>query len=139
MMTTDTPKTWRREIGEGLIAAGLLLQASITVRALTPDYLSAEAATRIPGALTGMLVVLYANALPKTLSPLSRMRCDPGAEQALRRLVGWSLTVGGLGYTAAWIAAPIDSALALSTSMLGASVVLVILRVASHMRQRRRA
>ena len=101
MMTTDTPKTWRREIGEGLIAAGLLLQASITVRALTPDYLSAEAATRIPGALTGMLVVLYANALPKTLSPLSRMRCDPGAEQALRRLVGWSLTVGGLGYTAA--------------------------------------
>ncbi len=105
MMTTDTPKTWRREIGEGLIAAGLLLQASITVRSLTPDHLSSETATRIPGALTGMILVFYANALPKTLSSLSRMRCDPRAEQALRRLAGWSLTLGGLGYTAAWMAA----------------------------------
>lgn len=138
-MTTQTPKTWRREVGQGLVVAGVLLQAAIIVRSLTPDSLSSEAATRISGALTGMVLVFYANAVPKTLPSWSRMRCDPRGEQALRRLVGWSLTVGGLGYTAAWMAAPIDSALALSTSTLGASLMLVILRLASHTRERKSA
>ena len=138
-MTTQTPKTWRREVGQGLVVAGVLLQAAVIVRSLTPDSLSTEAATRISGALTGMVLIFYANAVPKTLPSWSRMRRDPRGEQALRRLVGWSLTVGGLGYTAAWMAAPIESALALSTSTLGASLMLVILRVASHTRERKGA
>lgn len=138
-MTTQTPKTWRREVGQGLVVAGVLLQAAVIVRSLTPDSLSTEAATRISGALTGMVLIFYANAVPKTLPSWSRMRRDPRGEQALRRLVGWSLTVGGLGYTAAWMAAPIESALALSTSTLGASLMLVILRVASHNRERKSA
>ena len=138
-MTTQTPKTWRREVGQGLVVAGVLLQAAVIIRSLTPDSLSTEAATRISGALTGMVLIFYANAVPKTLPSWSRMRRDPRGEQALRRLVGWSLTVGGLGYTAAWMAAPIESALALSTSTLGASLMLVILRVASHNRERKSA
>lgn len=138
-MTTQTPKTWRREVGQGLVVAGVLLQAAVIIRSLTPDSLSTEAATRISGALTGMVLIFYANAVPKTLPSWSRMRRDPRGEQALRRLVGWSLTVGGLGYTAAWMAAPIESALALSTSTLGASLMLVILRVASHTRERKSA
>jgi|JI10StandDraft_1071094.scaffolds.fasta_scaffold51580_3 hypothetical protein len=138
-MTTQTPKTWRREVGQGLVVAGVLLQAAVIIRSLTPDSMSTEAATRISGALTGMVLIFYANAVPKTLPSWSRMRRDPRGEQALRRLVGWSLTVGGLGYTAAWMAAPIESALALSTSTLGASLMLVILRVASHTRERKSA
>ena len=138
-MTTQTPKTWRREVGQGLVVAGVLLQAAVIIRSLTPDSMSTEAATRISGALTGMVLIFYANAVPKTLPSWSRMRRDPRGEQALRRLVGWSLTVGGLGYSAAWMAAPIESALALSTSTLGASLMLVILRVASHNRERKSA
>ncbi len=138
-MTTQTPKTWRREVGQGLVVAGVLLQAAVIIRSLTPDSMSTEAATRISGALTGMVLIFYANAVPKTLPSWSRMLRDPRGEQALRRLVGWSLTVGGLGYTAAWMAAPIESALALSTSTLGASLMLVILRVASHTRERKSA
>ncbi|MBX7186215.1 MAG: rhodanese-like domain-containing protein [Vicinamibacteria bacterium] len=128
-MTTNRSQT-SRAIGSSLIIAGLFLQASIALKWLTPDPLSAEMAHRLMGVLMGALVVFYANDVPKSLTPLVRMRCDPAAEQALRRFAGWSLALGGAAFAAASILAPYESADAIAVSALGSSVLLVVARLA---------
>jgi rhodanese-related sulfurtransferase len=127
-MTTDRSRASRLSIGRGLIAAGLLLLGSVLLKLLTPDPISPELAHRLLGVLMGAVVVAYANAAPKALSPLMQMRCDPKAEQAFRRFTGWSLTLGGLAYVAAWLIAPIEHANALSASLLASSLLLVVVR-----------
>lgn len=94
------------------------------MRALVGDDL----ARRLWGVLLGAVVIVYANAAPKTLPPLARMRCDPAAEQALRRFTGWALVAGGLGYAAAWLFAPLQSARLLAAGSLGGALLLVVLR-----------
>ena len=80
------------------------------------------------GVLLGAVVTIYANEAPKALTPLLRMRCDPVAEQAMRRFTGWSLALGGIGYAGAWLFAPIGSASTIAICLLGASMVLVVAR-----------
>ena len=127
-MNTNPSQTGRA-IGSALILAGIFLQASIALKWLTPDPLSAETAHRIMGVLMGALVVFYANDVPKSLTPLVRMRCDPSAEQALRRFTGWSLALGGAAFAAASLLAPYENADAIAVSALGSSVLLVVARL----------
>jgi len=127
-MTTNRTQT-SRAIGGGLIVAGLFLQATIGLKWLSPDLLSAEMAHRLIGAVMGALVVFYANDVPKSLTPLVRMRCDPAGEQALRRFAGWSLALGGAAFGAASLFAPFESADAIAVSALGSSVLIVIARL----------
>ncbi|MBY0573375.1 MAG: hypothetical protein K2P84_06805, partial [Undibacterium sp.] len=81
-----------------LIFAALFLGATLAIRLLSPEYLSAELAQRLLGVMMGCVVIFYSNVVPKTLTPLTRMRCDPNTEQSIRRFTGWSLVLGGLGY-----------------------------------------
>jgi hypothetical protein len=57
------------------------------------------------------------------------MRCDPAAEQSIRRFAGFSLVLGGLAYIVASLVAPFESAPVIAASLLGASVLLVLVRV----------
>ena len=127
-MTTNRSQS-SRAIGSALIMAGVFLQASIALKVMSPDLLSAELAHRLMGFLMGALVVFYANAVPKSLTPLVQMRCDPAAEQALRRFAGWSLALGGASFAAASMFAPAESADAIAVSALAASVLLVVARL----------
>lgn len=129
-MTKDRSDAARAGIVRGLIVAGGLLGAAVAIRLLTPAHLGAASAHRVMGVLMGAVVVLYANAVPKALTPLVRMRCDPGVEQALRRFTGWSLTLGGVAYVAVWAIAPLAYANLLAASLLGTALLLVVLRVA---------
>ena len=129
-MMSGLSKESRKGIAHALIVAGLSLQATMVLKLLTPDPLSPELAQRTLGVLMGGLIVFYANATPKTLRPLTEMTCDPRAEQAMRRLVGWSVTLGGLAYAATWMFAPLGSARGIALSFLGASVLVVLVRFA---------
>lgn len=129
-MTTNGSQASRGTISRGLILAGLLLAASVALKLLSPDYLSPELARRLLGVLMGTVVVVYANAVPKALSPLIQMRCDPAAEQAIRRFVGWGLALGGAAYAVAWVIAPIEDASVLSASFLGTALLLILARLA---------
>ena len=122
-----------RSLLTGLVIAALFLAASAAVRWLAPEYLSLELGRRLLGFLMGCILVGYANAAPKTLSPLIRMRCDPVAEQAMRRFTGWALALGGIGYALTWLIAPLDTAEWLSMALLGSALLLVIVRVALKM------
>ncbi len=128
-MTTSRIQPSRAAISRGLMIAGGLLGISLVLKLLSPDHLSPEFVRRALGALLGIVVIVYANVVPKALSPLIQSRCDPIEEQAMRRFTGWSLVLGGVAYAAAWVIAPLESANMISGSLLGAALLLVVARI----------
>jgi hypothetical protein len=65
---------------------------------------------RSTGVLSGAFLIMLGNVMPKTLPPLSSMRCDGARLQAFQRLAGWTWVLCGLGSAIAWLALSIDSA-----------------------------
>ena len=127
-MTTNSAQTSLTSISRGLIIAGVFLGVAMTLKILAPDHISPDLARRMMGVLMGMLVLIYANTVPKALSPLIQMRCDPTEEQEIRRFTGWTLVLGGAGYAAAWVIAPMQYANTVATILLGAALLQVIAR-----------
>ncbi len=115
-------------LGRSLRVAALLLLSSIALSMLTPTYISQDWVHRLFMALMGCIVVAYANVIPKVLTPLTRVRCSPAQDQAMRRFAGWSLVLGGMGYTSAALFAPIALATVLACALLATSLLLVVLR-----------
>jgi hypothetical protein len=129
-MTTDRAPASRTAIARGLLVAGGLLGVTVVLKLLSPDHLSPEAVRRMLGGLLGAVVVAYANAVPKALTPLMQLRCDPAAEQALRRFTGRSLVLGGASYGVTWAIAPLPYANLLAAGFLATALLLVALRFA---------
>lgn len=120
----------RPAVTRGLIVAGLILAAAAALRLLSPEYVNPDLARRLLGVLLGAVVLMYANAVPKELTPLMQLRCNPAAEQRLRRFTGWTLALGGLGYAVAWSVLPLAYAATVAASLLGLAFLLVAARVA---------
>ncbi len=116
-------------IVRGVIVAALLLAAAAAVSWVSPRYIDAEWHRRLFGVITGCVVLLYANAVPKALVPLARLR-NPVIDQAMRRFAGWALVLGGVGYILAWLIAPIAAAWWVAAALLGTAVVVMIARLA---------
>ena len=117
-----------RPFARALAGAALIIAASALLRWASPEYLDAGTAQRLTGVLLGFVVVLYANAIPKSLVALARLRCSPAREQAARRFAGWSLVLGGLGYMAASLSAPLASMHLVGGAILAVALVAAILR-----------
>lgn len=115
-------------LGRALAGAALIVAATALLRWAAPEYLSLEMARRLTGVLLGAVVVVYANAIPKSLMALARLRCSPAREQAARRFAGWSLVLGGLGYMAAALLAPLAIMHLLGGSILAVALAAAILR-----------
>jgi hypothetical protein len=118
-----------RDLVRGLSAAALLLAAAAAIKLLLPTVLGAGPAQRLVGVLLGAVVVVFANAVPKTLTALSKLHCDPASEQAMRRFVGWSLTLGGVGYLLSWLLAPLESANLTGGVLLGTAFLVAVARM----------
>lgn len=129
---TGTPE--RSPIATALVGAAAIIAASAALAYASPAYVSRELGDRLLGALLGLVVVFYANAAPKALRPLTSMRCDPAAEQALRRFTGWALVIGGVGYSVASLAAPAAYAENLAIVWLVGAVLAVVARHAMALR-----
>lgn len=114
-----------------LMGAGLFVGVTALVKWATPALIDAELAQRLIGFMMGGIVVVYANALPKQLTPLALLRCDPATEQSLRRFTGKALVLGGLGYSLAWLAAPIILANALAGAVLAIALTIALGRYAA--------
>jgi hypothetical protein len=111
-----------------LLIAGALVGAAVTLRVLTPSHLSPDLARRMMGVLLGVIVMVYANAVPKALSPLMQIRCEVAEEQAIRRFTGWSLVLGGMAFALAWLVAPIERANLIAGTALGVALFLALVR-----------
>jgi hypothetical protein len=112
----------------GMCIAAALLVGATALRLLTPGYLSPDLAHRLLLAMLGLSVLPFANVIPKMLPPLVRLRGSPAQDQAMRRFVGWSLVLGGIGYALAALFAPLDMATGLACALLGISLLLAVLR-----------
>ena len=115
-------------LGRALVAAAVIIAASAVLKWAAPAYLSPEWSTRLGGALLGLVVVFYANVIPKSLTSLARLQCSPQAEQAARRFAGWSLVLGGLGYIGAMLFAPLAAMHLVGGAILAASLLAATLR-----------
>jgi hypothetical protein len=92
-------------ITSSLALAGLLIAVSIGlayVRRL--GVVGAEAPARGAMVLTGILLAVYGNVIPKSVSRLS------AKGESLQRVTGWATVISGLGYAAIWAFAPIGIA-----------------------------
>ncbi len=119
----------RAHLLRALAMAGAMLLASFALNRASPAYISVDCAARVLGVMMGALVVMYANSAPKILPSLAGS-CSAQGEQTLRRFTGWALVLGGLGYMAAWLFAPIANAPAIAMTALGVAFSAVVLRFA---------
>ena len=65
----------------------------------------------------------------RMLPPASSMPGDGARVQAFQRLAGWTWVLGGLGYTAAWLALPIDVAAPVSMAFVAAAMTVTIVQL----------
>jgi hypothetical protein len=115
-----------QRLRRAFLIAAIYLATSVVLNALRQhEFVSAGTVVRLMGMLMGLVVLVCANAIPKTLVPLARLSCDPAREQTLRRVVGWAGVLGGLAYTLAYALAPIAIAARLANSLLTPAVVVV--------------
>ena len=77
-------------------------------------------------AILGLFIAFTGNTLPKTLTPLSRLRCDPSRMQAVQRIAGWTWMLAGIGYAFVWLVAPIEVAKPASTALVVAALLIVL-------------
>lgn len=115
-------------IGRALAGALFILGAAALLAWASPQHLSAEWAERLLGVLLGAVVVVYANAVPKTLARLAGTRRTPAQEQAARRFAGWSMVLGGLAYMLASLLAPLSHASAIGGGLLGLALAAALVR-----------
>ncbi|WGM37585.1 hypothetical protein [Caulobacter sp. NIBR1757] len=90
-------------------------------------WISYDMSLRLTMAVIGLVLVIYANRVPKEAAGRS------ANYQAVKRVAGWALFLGGLGYVAAWLFAPIDIAAFVSM----AAVIAAILYIFAYRRWRR--
>lgn len=116
------------KVRSALILAGLMLAFTLAVvLADKTGYIGDETSKRAVQVAMGLIVVYCANLAPKALEPLSN-GCEPARLQALQRFSGWTLVLAGLGYSLAWLIAPIEHAGVSSMAILGAGALLVAAR-----------
>lgn len=91
----------RRKITEAILLAGLILGVALLS---SLDWATSYPAfkERSGGVLTGVVLAIYANAVPK----------QTGSAQArsVRSAIGWSLALAGIGYMLAWLFLPLAQA-----------------------------
>ncbi len=112
-----------------LLAAAILAIAFSLKLAVGADLIEPGAQKRAVGVVMGIVLVLYSNAVPKTLEPLSVQRCEPSKKQALQRFTGWTLVIAGVGYALAWLFLPLDLARVVAMTTVAIGVFLVLARL----------
>lgn len=89
----------------------------------------ADTGRRLTMILMGAFLAFTGNTIPKTLTPLSALRCDPARAQALQRLLGWTWVLTGLGFSLAWIVLPPAVANPVSDVVLVAGMIVTVSQV----------
>jgi hypothetical protein len=120
------------------IRTGIVFAASIMAAALAARLAHALGAVddidlsrRLPMVIIGAYFVFVGNALPKTLTPLSALRCDPTTAQSVQRLAGWTWVLSGLVVAGVWLTLPVNLAQLLSMVAIVGSVLVVLAKIIS--------
>jgi hypothetical protein len=122
----------RRDAGSsvrsGIVTAGLILAISLGAKlamALGAVHYG-DIALRATMAIVGGFLAVTGNAIPKTLTPLAALHCDPAKVQAVQRLAGWIWALAGLAVAIAWLTLPINLAEAMSFLLLPSAILITV-------------
>lgn len=109
-------KTLQRNL---LWAGGIIIVALGANLARTHGLLEQEAGQRIILGFMGLMVVVYANHLPKVLARTA-------AGQRAKRVAGWAMVLSGMAYAAAFVFAPLDVAVVVGCGAVIAGLLTTI-------------
>lgn len=128
-------------IARAICFGGLILLVSFTAKlAGALDVVDAsELSRRGTMVVLGVFLAKVGNAVPKALTPLADMRCDPARAQAFQRFAGWTWVLTGLAFALAWIALPVEAAKAATVTLIILCVLLIATRLLRLRRARPRA
>ena len=120
-----------RQIVRAIVFAGLMMIFPLCGKLAVTFGLweSEEFARRGTQVLLGLFLALTGNAMPKTLTPLAAMRCDPAKVQAFQRFAGWTFVMTGLSFALIWLMLPLGLAHVFSTAVVIAGMLLVITQI----------
>lgn len=93
---------------------------------ISHGYMEAGMATQLGHILYGLGFLIIGNMLPKRIPPLPDISLSSPRVQTLRRFAGWTLALGGLSYSITWLAAPVQIAETLGTSIALICVLVVV-------------
>jgi len=100
-----------RPLASAAALATLMLAAAAGVRyAAAAGWVEPEAAKRVVQILIGLMLAGQANLMPKQLGDERRPPRLEARAQAMLRVGGWSLALGGLAYAGFWAFAPLPIA-----------------------------
>ena len=134
VLVSREPKeeTTRRNAGSsvrsGIVTAGLILMISLGAKlsvALGAVH-NCDVALRATMAIMGAFLAVTGNAIPKTLTPLATLHCDPAKVQAVQRLAGWTWTLAGLAVAIAWLTLSINLAESMSYFLLPSAILVTV-------------
>ncbi len=117
-----------KKLAQAMAFASFMIAVSLGVVLLShagwASAYAAELSKRSLGFLMGAMVVFFANAVPKQTETGCARR------QSARRVCGWSLVLGGLGFSVAWLFVPLAYADSVAVSLLASAVLYAIVRIA---------
>jgi hypothetical protein len=119
-------------IGNGIVFAGLMIVVALAVKLAIwlGAMQDAELSRRATMVILGAFFVFTGNGLPKTLTPISALRCDAARVQAIQRFAGWAWVLTGLTFAIAWLALPLDLAQPVSLVLLMGGMFIIAAQVA---------
>jgi len=128
-----------RDIQTGLFFATLIVDGALGAKlaaafGLLHDVEFSQRATMV---LLGAFIATTGNAIPKTLTPLASLRCDPARVPAFHRLAGWTWTLAGVGLMVAWLTLPASVAGPAAVILVTASAAIIATGILVLRRSRR--
>jgi hypothetical protein len=122
-------------IRSGVVFAGLMLAIALSLKlGMALGAISdADLARRATMVILGAFFAFTGNGMPKTLTPLAALQCDPARVQAFQRFAGWTWVLTGLAFAIVWLLLPLGlakpvSVVLLMSGMLAIAVQLTWLR-----------
>jgi hypothetical protein len=121
----------RKPILWSLFFAGLMLAAPWAAKQLIAAGVIDDPTfpKRLSMAIFGAFVAFSGNAMPKMLTPLASMRCNPARVQEMQRFAGWTWVITGLAYSLAFLFLPWPMAQPVAVLVLMFGTVAVAARV----------
>jgi hypothetical protein len=118
----------RRMTLHGLTLAGAMLVSAVAVKyGQRVQLIDAETAARAIGVVTGLVLAIYANFMPKDVPESRGPTPQGGRAQAATRVGGWAFALAGLGYAAANALAPEPVVFPASLTLVAAAVAITAL------------
>lgn len=131
----DRQPPWRETtdaLRSGVAFAGLMLAIVLSAKlARSMGVLEdADGGRRLTMAVLGGFFIVTGNAMPKRLTPLSALSCNPAVVQAFQRFTGWTWVLTGAGFSLAWLTLPLLYAEPASLLVLTGGMLAVVSRIA---------